>query len=490
MKGLLGLFLAIAVISGCSSTKESVAEKGKTQQKENKKSVVIRNVDTIEELNKNYLYAEKTDYFFSTAVKDFDFPIYDLPGFVLHPEGTYRSETKVIKNKDFHDIIELNLSEGKIYSLYALTGFYDKQNGLYQEIKKAYEDIAYEEDDKTQSIHWVSSDGLYHRIIYFSENGKIEQSKLNILAEQFTDAYEKGLENPPILPRHIVSSVNEIFMNEYVSGIYPKSFNNVTISVPIDTTIETAEQLGNKYFSLLVKFLKDSPAYDEEKWGEYEYTVSIAYKDNIDVSLIEGNKVGTDQLKWIGSHHSQENIGSSSGKALPIDELHVLADKKVDAINEMIPTYRIENGIEGAWKISIDGNNIPDILQIKMLPTTSEVSILKYNPNKADWVKVYTDSSFEHYFETDPIRVLVIPNMLTEDHKHQIFLGRVSGSGGYLSFLVIGKDKSGKIKILLDRMDESYPQGSIFVDDFVEKKIYIKSYDNVVETLTIEDLGL
>ena len=97
-------------------------------------------------------------------------------------------------------------------------------------------------------------------------------------------------------------------------------------------------------------------------------------------------------------------------------------------------------------------------------------------------------NSSEHFDGFDAIQILG-NGVFTNDKRRQVFLGRVSGSGGFLAFFVLGGDTKGNIKVVLDRMDEDWPQGQLLIDDQVDKKIYIKSNGKVVETLTGNDFS-
>jgi len=432
---------------------------------------------------------------FDTALWEFDFPILDMPHIGLfYPEGPVRTETKIVKNKRYNEIIELYISNKRPYSMYAVTGFYDIQDPLYKEIKETYAELAFEDTDETTAAHWVSSDGLYHRFIYFKEETMIDQVQLENEVNRFRNTYEKSLQSPPGLPSYVLSSAFMSFSKErnrkgISSSEIDYSKNNVKLTVIKETTIEEAQKMGDTFFAKLVEFVKAYPAYDEERWATTDFTVQFVYQDMADEIMIEGKKEGSDRLAWHGSIAFQDSgvvTGPNDGP-LSIEDAHVIADKKVESINKRIPEHVFISGIEGAYKLDINGDGYPEIFTMEKLQTTTEVAILSYDQKKNDWVKIYSDATSQHFDGTDSLRLMAMSTQLTGDFKAQVYLGKISGSGGYLSFYVIGEDKKGNIKVLLDRMNESYPQGELLVDDLSDMKIYIKSYGEVVETLTAGD---
>lgn len=500
------MFVSLVTLYGCAETSKDTEKSNETENssksEENEVVNAAKKINSIEELNNNFfsLKGEIKEVHLETAYANFDFPIYENDGSGLLALGNSK-EYYAYKNDQISEIIdvfgEFDLSTKKYTpkAYYLVTGFYDDNDPLYKEIVEKYADVTYEETADTQSAHWVTSDGLYHRFIVLGSN-VVSKEELLKDATIEKNKYENHVEQAPVLPAYFVVSAIESVREEtgvnithsYTTSGGINEWGTGYIIVPTETSNGQAIEIGNKILSKTFELLKNSPMYQDELWKDYKFTIEMEYKD-IDTIFLTGYKNGMDTLEWhdiLGNIISDGEIVTTSTTTYTRSDVHTLADQYISKVSSK---YDAGIGREDIFKVNIDNDEFPEIFSLEMLSNGfSEISVLKYNFQTEQWEKIYSDMSHKHYDGLDALTVLGVAHWLTDNEEQYVFLGRVSGSGGYLSFFVLGSDHNGNVKVVLDRMDAQHHYGELLIDDLSVKKVFVKSDGEVVETITIEDL--
>ncbi|MCD5324168.1 MULTISPECIES: hypothetical protein [Pontibacillus] len=150
----------------------------------------------------------------------------------------------------------------------------------------------------------------------------------------------------------------------------------------------------------------------------------------------------------------------------------------VDQQMKKLKTFRANEFEIEVAQFYITGKAIPEILEIRTekVPFLEEaqvqVSIYQYQPEVNEW----RVSLEEIFTEMEAKPSLLSSGKVMGDKREQLVIGKNTGSGGYLSFFVIGSKDKRNIEMLLDLYDSSFHQGTT---SFAENELVIRENDEL-----------
>lgn len=456
------LVILLSIIAGCSEEKVTSEKRQDTSNQEVEKS---NSAKTIKDLNQeavNEYEGEDISYDMGHAL--FDFPIYAMSDTERVVDGRYFRQN-LIKTDDYNQFVMIiseddDLSENTVKTMgfYIVTGFYDDNHPLLEEIKEEYSELTYDETKDVHKVHWVSSAGTYHRFVTLKDNNSMDKDTLLANAEQFQQDYEEVLSNPQVLPDYIPNSAIEMLQDEhedmqigrtYVYQANDREIEHYYLKVPVGTTSQEAMELGDELYAHILALKKGHPLYDENKWEAHPFELSVDHRET-EENIVRGIKKGlNEQLNWYDTIGNPMEHQNDASETVNNDDDEEIIKEQVEKIrNKSISNYTLAD----VQTFSMTEGKIPDIVALfheEEIDGQSKLFVYQYDEGSKQW-KQSIERDFHMHYD-----VLTTGDPFNGGNE-QVAIGGYSGSAGYLQFVVIGSPDGHNVSILLDQSDGDY----------------------------------
>jgi len=129
----------------------------------------------------------------------------------------------------------------------------------------------------------------------------------------------------------------------------------------------------------------------------------------------------------------------------------------------------------------LTGNHIPEIVEItsEKVPAleakTVKITTYQYSPGEDQWEVVFEKEFKDLYTNLE----MIDSGEIMGDKRQQVAIGLWEGSGGFLSFIVLGSADKETVSLILDEFDGGFSNGNIM---FEEDHLMVTENDVVVKT--------
>lgn len=132
--------------------------------------------------------------------------------------------------------------------------------------------------------------------------------------------------------------------------------------------------------------------------------------------------------------------------------------------------------------IDFHGDGFPEIVAILHTAETDTILIHEYDQDKQGWKTVYKEVSPQKVDASDTLLIFETMNLLEDDLKQQIVIGKRMGSGAFIGFMVLS-EYNGQIEKVFTDWNGEYPSGEVIQDG---KDLVVLSHGSEVNRFSKE----
>ncbi|WP_374055069.1 hypothetical protein [Rossellomorea sp. FM04394] len=133
--------------------------------------------------------------------------------------------------------------------------------------------------------------------------------------------------------------------------------------------------------------------------------------------------------------------------------------------------------LEDVEIIDFHGDGFPEILAIHHTPEIDTILIHEYDQGSQQWNIAYKEISQEKIDAFDTLLIFETMNLLEDDSKQQVVIGKQMGSSAFIGFIVLS-EYNGGIEKVFSQWDGDYPSGEVIQEG---KDLVVLSYGNEVD---------
>ncbi|MHA7138115.1 hypothetical protein ACRTEV_12720 [Rossellomorea arthrocnemi] len=276
------------------------------------------------------------------------------------------------------------------------------------------------------------------------EDDKIEVEVLEPGSEMITMGYQSNIE--------LIKEDNEWKLNELSSVSLEGS--------DLELTKEEAEKLVSSEGDTIT-FIKEFNSSQGSgkaflfnlKTPEWEELIAISSKD---ASRVFDYDYEPETLE-----PSVEGSLSNEAQTLIDDEMEQLGYESVEDVEIL----------------DFHGDGFPEILAIHHTPEADTILIHEYDQDRKQWNIAYEEESPVKIDAFDTLHIFKTMNLLDDDLKQQVVIGKQMGSSAFIGFMVLSGNNGG-IEKVFTQWDGDYPAGEVIQEG---KDLVVLSYGNEVD---------
>ena len=157
----------------------------------------------------------------------------------------------------------------------------------------------------------------------------------------------------------------------------------------------------------------------------------------------------------------ETEIQSEEAYEEPLEEIDV--EKQIEQLKANAPSgYEVSK----IASYHLTGNDIPEIIEIlsenvpEFEERTIKINTFQYSTSTNKWETIFTHEFDELYSDLE----IIDEGKMMGDKREQVAIGHWEGSGGFLSFVLMGSKDKKSVSILFDRFNGRYANGNIDIE--------------------------
>ncbi|MDQ0243751.1 hypothetical protein J2S09_001296 [Bacillus fengqiuensis] len=365
---------------------------------------------------------------------------------------------------------------------FIITSYKNNQSISLNKLKEKYAEVTYEEADQAEAVHWMVGNAHYQLLYEFGESPtRIGEEEYKRIGEQNKERMDQMLEDPAILPAFLLFvAFEEQQKLEAVKGwSYSENENGDLEYIDLlteGTYLDENEAL--KTAQMLMKSLYKTEAkwefFDKKKWEEKE--LQIRFKaDSSEDPYFTFYKDGKSGIATSPVEQQNPEGDDSQEGSVSVSQPDELEDAKMAELETSAP---IGFQVSDMKKLSLTGGKVKEIVVIyneispQVFPGNTILQVHRFDKQSRQWVE-----AFNREFEYTPLEFLT-SSTDGGTEREEAAIGSYEGSGGFLSFIILGSPDHKTVSTLLEKMDGEYVEAEVYINN---RKVIVEDSSGVVD---------